>query len=372
MAALESKCSKWSKLTPLLFDSKAKYAMVERLALDRGCKPMVRSVARAVLALPMFSRPAVELFPSWKTEEVGFTVPPGFAPCNPSVVVHGEKLMCSLRTVNYRVTDSSSESEVISDITESRNFLLELDGENLEPLDAKEIICSESGLKSSLHRGLEDLRLFSFEDNLWASFTVLDRHPSGICQIAVSRISDDGRIEKISVQDFEGYRDQKNWMPFVDETGFGWISQCDPTLVLRYDAEQGQVVEWLRWRPGIALENQRGSSQLIPWGSGWLAVTHEMSLLHRRYYLHRFLQFDGNFSLTALTEPFYLEHPGIEFCAGLCRGWEEGKLLLSFGVKDCRAMIAVLSENEVRNALRPCPPSIKLPGPRMHSRGIRA
>ncbi len=358
------KTSTWKSVPQLLLSPKARRALLNRLALDRYCWPSVRSAARKALTLPLFAQSAQELFGDWKSQEITLATPPGFYPCNPSINIHNEKLLCCVRVVNYRWERGELTLAPGTTVHQSQNFLLELNPLSLETGQVVEISSPDGGLEDAAYQGMEDLRLISHGGNLWVSFTILDRHPSAIAQMAVGQLSEDGRLEKFSVQDFEGYHPQKNWMPFVDEHGLGWVSRCDPILVLRFNSSQGQAQEWRRWRPTLSLDLLRGSSQLVPWGQGWLCVVHEMQQRFDPFYLHRFVEFDSAFSIAAITDPFYFERLGIEFCAGLCRDPHSDSLLVSLGIEDRKAVIGRISEKNIRKSLAPCPPNIELPSPR--------
>jgi len=175
--------------------------------------------------------------------------------------------------------------------------------------------------------------------------------------MAIFDLADDGRVERLSLQEHEAEQHQKNWVPFVDDDRIGFVYWTDPTTVLLWDKESRQAAPWLRQKCPLALENQRGSSAAIPFDDGWLYVTHEVVFAGTvRTYLHRFVQLDGSFRVVALTEPFYFRNLGVEFCCGLCPGPREGQLLASFGVEDCEAWLVVLEIDDVRAQLQEARP----------------
>jgi predicted GH43/DUF377 family glycosyl hydrolase len=56
---------------------------------------------------------------------------------------------------------------------------------------------------------------------------------------------------------------------------------------------------------------------------------------------------DEKFNIRNVSPSFYFIQQGVEFCAGLAR--KDDKLLVSFGVEDRQAVLATISEAEVRN-----------------------
>lgn len=349
-------------LPTLLLHRDQRSRFLNRLALDPGSWPSVQRISRLMLSVKPFVCSAREIFGEWSSQDIIVDVAQGFFPCNPCVVTHNDSLYCVLRTVNYRLDGKNKASESSTEITQSKNILLVLD----ENLQVKSVgpIAHPPGLDGANYTGLEDLRLVSYRGTLWTSYTVADRHPSGIRQMGVSRLSEDGVIDEVRLQQFEGYKDQKNWMPFVHQEELGWVYQCSPLVLLKYDHGSEQALEWRRWGVRLNLEHQRGSSQLIPWRDGWLCVSHEaLDAYWGRRYLHRFLEFGPDFALRRLTDPFYFDWNGVEFCAGLCHAPNKAELLVSYGVEDRSARIGRLPVDAVEGQLRDLPESYRLPDP---------
>jgi predicted GH43/DUF377 family glycosyl hydrolase len=92
-----------------------------------------------------------------------------------------------------------------------------------------------------------------------------------------------------------------------------------------------------------------GSSQLIPFRHGWLAVTHEASVdptNNKRTYWHRFAWFNMDGELRRLSLPFVFEERQIEFCAGLAYHPNGDDLIISYGVRDAEAKLATVKIEE--------------------------
>jgi hypothetical protein len=215
----------------------------------------------------------------------------------------------------------------------------------------------------------EDLRLFHWQDRLWAIAAVHDggQPPTAIRQALLQFDESGAAVANTYVQ--LSSRHEKNWMPFVDKGRLRLVYSTDPLIVATVDTAYRAV-------PGAPLTHQstghiRGSSQLIPWWDGWLGIVHQVyrppqhvpghnrmlsdfwsaPLPHpvfgiaRTIYIHRFAYFDGAMSRVMLGEPWYWKEPGIEFCAGLT--WWKGGLVASFGVADKEAWLAEISGNTV-------------------------
>lgn len=117
---------------------------------------------------------ARELFGEWTSQEIAIEVPHGFYPCNPSIVRHKGALYCTVRCVDYLLEGTEILFADGSERAHTRNFLVQL-SEDLQVLSVVEIV-HQPGLESAVFRGIEDLRLVSHNGELWASYTVNDRH----------------------------------------------------------------------------------------------------------------------------------------------------------------------------------------------------
>jgi predicted GH43/DUF377 family glycosyl hydrolase len=95
----------------------------------------------------------------------------------------------------------------------------------------------------------------------------------------------------------------------------------------------------------------RGGSQAVRVDEGWLVIVHDVSFSgSSRTYLHRFVMFDDKLTLVSMSDPFYFEKSGIEFCAGLAQ--LGGKLVASYAINDGSARFGIFDLNRVRKKLR--------------------
>jgi hypothetical protein len=135
-----------------------------------------------------------------------------------------------------------------------------------------------------------------------------------------------------------------------DELHF--VYRCRPFAVLRWDGASHRLDRVRLIPTDHRFAGLRGSSQGLAVDDGYLFVVHEAhpSAGGRRY-LHRFMTVDGSLSPSGISAPFAFVHDGIEFCAGLARRGSD--LLLSFGVEDRCAAVAVVPIDSVIDAIEP-------------------
>ena len=319
------------------------------LAIDVAAPDAVRRESRRNLAF--YARTASALMPSFESRQLLLELPIEGRPMNPSVAVRDGAHYAVVRVVNYE-TENDTRYRVPDGVIRSRNVLVRLDA-NLQPHEPREIL-PPADFPSLFPKvlGFEDMRLFAWRGSLWCSATVLERTPEGWCEIVLSRL--DETPQGIRLADWRVLtpagprRHEKNWMPRVAGDRLEFIYGCDPVVIVD---EGGRTIG--SQKPAAALDHLRGGSQAIAFGEGWLALTHEVSIVdRRREYLHRFVWFDNSNALRRVTEPFYFLARGLEFAAGLAMRDDGETLIVSFGARDSEAWIATVSSEDVRAALR--------------------
>lgn len=311
-----------------------------------------------------YLQPLASFCPSFKSRRIDFEPPKDWVAMNPSVTTHGGNLYCNVRCVNYRINEHGQYIIKASDGTanaenpiNTRNFVLYMGTDAMsetkswlwEVLAPPDLPC-----KFPLVVGFEDMRLFSWNGDLWTSSTVRQIHEDGNCEQVLARVREHYKKRSVLTDVRRMLRiprsTEKNWAPFTDwKTGdvrFMWR----PGEVVNSD---GQTV--LKSDTGMATDHISGSSQLIPWGNGHLSIVHEARVLpgesYKRYYYHRFAQYDCDGSLKRLSLPFVFQDRVIEFCAGLTRAPNTSDLVISYGYKDEEARIATVSEADVMEFL---------------------
>jgi FkbM family methyltransferase len=296
-----------------------------------------------------YARSAAETFGGLTgvtTQQIPFTPRQGWNALNPSIHYDGEVWRCIIRSTNYQLADgkyTTSDGGPIK--TENNLLVLEKDLKPSASFQMRDL----AQIKKTAYpvQGYEDCRLFQCQGDLFATATVCDFTEDGRREIAVLYLKSNGDILKAyPVRGSWSDRPQKNWMPI------------DGTMDALYSVEQGTYVG-LRSSyldPGLTLPHGRlrGGSQVIkvPFGAKeYLCIVHDVTWGGgKRTYLHRFCLLDDKLKLMAMSDPFYFNKPGIEFCAGLAVDGD--RLVASYGVDDKEAWLATFSLKKVLAALR--------------------
>jgi tetratricopeptide (TPR) repeat protein len=304
-----------------------------------------------------YAQSAREMFAA-RLRAIEFVPEPGWSASNPSISQDLGQLRCIVRTVNYRIVNGAYVTPTGDGVIRTRNFLLDLNDDlrttrTVEMLDKTEIARTNFPI-----HGFEDARLFGWKGKWWATATVCDFTEDGRREIALLELDDEGAI--VHAEPLRGpwsSHAQKNWMPLVDGDVAKVIYATSPTkifeLVAAVEPELPGQRHAIRCPAEVSFGHGRlrGGSQAVPVEGGWIFAVHDVAFPNSgRIYLHRFVQLDEQLQLVAMTDPFYFEHLGIEFCAGIVM--VGGKLVASYAVNDGSARLGIFDWEAVSAALR--------------------
>jgi len=314
------------------------------LAVSRSVDEPTRRTAR--YNSRYYARSAAELFGAGDLREIGITPGPPYSPTNPSIWGHDGTVYGVVRAVNYTIVDGAYQIHDGSGIIRSRNFFVRFD-RDLAVAETREILGREAAPPGCGFPvvGFEDCRLFFHRGRFWCSATVRHLDPSGRCEIALLELAADGRVTSLTVErTVHPDRHQKNWVPLIRGEELFFVYLADPTTVLACDVETRETRIVSEKAPSLALDHLRGGSQAVPVAGGWLYLTHEVlsGSPTAPVYFHRFVWLTADFAVGAVSDPFYFEHKGIEFCAGVVIDEAGGRLIASVGLGDRRAVLVPL------------------------------
>jgi hypothetical protein len=147
---------------------------------------------------------------------------------------------------------------------------------------------------------------------------------------------------------------EKNWVPVIDKP-YHFIKWSMPTELVYADPASGTCEQvFLRHTPD-APADQRGSSQVIPWGGVYIQITHEVNLFKNylkqkdAIYRHRVIVYDKELNFVGISKPFTFLDARIEFCVGAARLNDD--LLVSFGFQDNAAFILQIPQFVVEDLI---------------------
>lgn len=253
---------------------------------------------------------------------------PGWVSSTPSICV-GDETKVIVRMVNYRIKPDGSYD--YDGTIRTRNFLLN----PYEPIESRREIQDLTKIPRTefpVH-GFEDCRLFWWRKCWWAVATVRDTTEEGTCEQALLRLDGAGDVCEMTILS-RGMGHQKNWKPVVEKDTVRWVYSTDPLEIFDTGSK----------RPLKHAGRLLGSSQAIRLPHNWLWVDHEVSCNDQgreRIYTHRFvLASEDLVKVEAVSDPFYFEELGIEFCAGLTV--INDNVVLSYSVRDASSKLVTL------------------------------
>lgn len=294
-------------------------------------------------------------------------------PANPSILKTDDGYIAICRCVNftqrgameYKLLEPRPDGKVL---TKTRNFLLKYD-KDFKLLSQKEIIDEISGpMKHKPHtdvEGIEDSRIFKYENALWATCVIWDTNEYHIPQTCLYRLADPDSSpstdkSRISVDYFiplqgpDPKRCEKNWLPFIKDGKIYTIYSYDPLIVNQVDPATGRCKEVIRHEQTNDYTTFRGSAAPIKFDEGYLVVIHQVAFANDgRHYFHRFLKLDNDFQITHVSKPFTYDHNGVEFCCGMTVDHSGKNLIMSLGIEDRQAMLAFVDFDTIRSLLVP-------------------
>lgn len=328
--------------------------IAHRLAIQPTQYTGNRDLARANLYhyLPK----AEDLFKSFKWRKIEIPLDDHWCALNPSVTTFENKLVTTVRTVNYkmdyegrywiRATDGSANQE---NPINTRNFLVQLDSDLLVKGSEEIHNPTPFPVEYPLVIGFEDPRLFVWKDQLWTSSTVRQLNREGYCEQVLARI---GRSDQTFEAQFKDVKrmlrtprqTEKNWMPVVAGDKLSFMYKPGELV----DAH-GQTYQ--KTDLPFATDSFGGGTQLIEINGGWLGLIHEARVIPgrtRRYYQHRFVFYDRDFKNLRPSRPFVFHDREIEYAAGITlHPTLANKVVISYGYQDNEARICQLDVDEI-------------------------
>ena len=291
-------------------------------------------------------------------------LPTPFAMCNPSVMGSDRGWSVLVRALDP-VPYSGPDEPYLS----SENWLLEYD-RFLRPQSRIRLRDEDVRRRCPEARnGLEDGRLFTWLDRRWVLFSGLQRSRGGYANTMILVELDGDRLcNPVVLPSPHHLVREKNWMPWVMDNELYLVYSTRPLEIYRYTPNGMMRVHEGMPSTRNSKAMMSGSSQVIPWGNDYLAVTHQRnraplaSRLMQKYvtrdpyyqrkkvlFSHHMLLLDRHFNIKMQSNPFHFETEGIEFCAGLA--CHDDRVLVSYGVMDEKARLLELDPSQVDRIL---------------------
>lgn len=282
---------------------------------------------------------------------------------NPSIFIDDDgDILVNLRCVNYTLYHAENTQQFPSRwgplsylhpekdqrlVTE--NYLCRLN-ENLEIINATKVEMLYLHDPIWEFVGLEDARVVRWDGDLYLVGVRRDTTTNGVGRMEYSKIfldksrwnAKEVHRQRIDTPFSKDSYCEKNWYPIIDKP-YHFVKWTMPTEIVKADPETGKCDQITLRETIQAPADQRGSSQLIPWGNMYISISHEVNLFKNylvqkdAIYRHRLVLWDSQYNIIGLSKSFSFLDARIEFCVGAAKQGED--LLLSFGFQDNAAFV---------------------------------
>lgn len=213
----------------------------------------------------------------------------------------------------------------------------------------------------NLYRGLEDLRICSFNGKIWFAGTSTHISDNMNSELAIGYFNEElTKVEAVQMVDI-GTRPVKNIVPFVKDNKLYLLDVFLKNiyeLKIDEDNENKMYVEkYLTLRQVNKSENEKYSGSTSPihlHGPIYGCIVHDIiyndnsRLVSKLSYLHHWMEFDINTGLiTFISTPFFIANWGIEFVSGINK-MEDGNIELYLGINDKLPMRSITTLSNLR------------------------
>ena len=279
----------------------------------------------------------------------------GFVPMQAAHVCLRGRHYLNTRYVNYLVLEKghfkvSNEGGVII----SKNVVSELDPVTNIPIDYHEMNENTVGLtsKSCQHYGLEDIRLYNFNNQIRFIATNINYSPHYTNSMIVGDYHAENRsyLNCRTARSPYGVRCEKNWIPIIrhndnDEEFF--IYKWYPMEIGKLDETTNELTIMYRYPIHAPdFHRARGSTVFIDRGDYLVGVVHFSEESTPRKYYHMLVALDkSTLQPVKYSETFHFQRVGIEFCTGFTI--RDMDYIFWISVHDCDATMVSIAMDQI-------------------------
>jgi mannosyltransferase OCH1-like enzyme len=273
-----------------------------------------------------------------------------FYSTNPSIIKHPTKLntyILNIRWVNYIVNMS-----VLTNISLNSRFELNYNFEKV----SDEIFLEESIDKNILFNGMEDIRLFNYNNKLYYVGSIYDNIrkvisiSSNIYNYDISKYTINKKIIYPNFYNLDKiYKYEKNWGFFNYNNKLAVVYSWYPIIISEIDYEKNilNIIDYKYNIPEYFKETSGSTPGYTINNEIWF-VLHKVQIGdNNRNYQDFFAVFDLDMNLLRYSELFKYDDVMIQFCVGLII--EPDRIILSYGTMDNTCNVSVYSLDYINN-----------------------
>jgi len=303
---------------------------------------------------------------------VSSTESEGLGLCNPSILQYKGEMLINVRNVKYVLYHSIgakywkdeggkfqsrwgplSYLHPEDDRTLKTENFLGYFGKGFKKIDTSEL--DQEPIWTFI--GLEDGRLIEWGDTLYLTGVRRDTTENGVGRMELSTLEDIDSLpretKRVRIKhptDEDNAYCEKNWAPIVDMP-YHFVMNANPTQIVKVNPDNGDCSLVInKEKVNIEHANTRGSSQVINYKGGYLAITHDTNWwYHDRgnankdaIYDHRLVFWDKDWNIQKISKKFKFMGGQIEFCCGM--EYIGGVFYITFGFEDNSAHLLQIED----------------------------
>jgi hypothetical protein len=115
------------------------------------------------------------------------------------------------------------------------------------------------------------------------------------------------------------------------------VYSYEPFVLLEINPQTGTCSELLRREQPLFLKDVRGSTSPVLVGNTYYQLVHIVYFKDTRKYVQRMLQYDMNFELIRISDPFFFESIGVEYALGL--GYDGKYMHIHYSTMDATSTV---------------------------------
>jgi len=297
-----------------------------------------------ILSNYKFYSPKIEAI-SEKNINISTQMNDEFISSTPSIVLHRHSWILNLRYVNYKI-DEKGDYVNQKQITTFNEFCT-LD-DNFSFITRKKFQEKEVDTK---YRGIEDIRLLSFEDELLYSGVIQNTDKKDDVEVTVSIGKYNKKEDHIVQHNLispENRKIEKNWVLFQKGDECKVVYQWHPLTIGKIDNNKF-IKEDIIETPYL-FHKFRGSTNGIIIGNELWFMCHVVSYEDRRFYYHCIVILNKDtYKLIDYSKLFTFSGCPVEYCLGMAE--KKGDIIFSYSLMDNSSYIMSIKKKKILDML---------------------
>ena len=281
-----------------------------------------------------------------------------FVSSSPSLVFHDGELFINVRFVNYSIDDNGN--YVQKEKIETRNVLYTFNTNNQMWIQTDSLLLNHNTDLDNLYVGLEDLRLFSYNDKLlYIANRGLSYHniciETGTIDTNTGVLFDSGMLKKENQGQIE-----KNWLLFNDEKNnklkcvYNWYPLIIGDIWYPLTIGEEDIISTFEFTQTHSIPTPnffrfvRGSTNGVNIGDEIWFICHVVSYEDRRFYYHIFVVLDKDtLNLKRYSKLFTFCKEKVEYTLGFV--FMKDEFIIGYSTLDKTTNFIQISKESIEN-----------------------